>query len=265
MMFNLLHLICLDEVALDTPFKALFSLADWTNVAMRVLNEIRHHPGSSSPASNELKEAAGQLIDSYPVRAQSSFQYLQQYLSMQEQYLVQQKSLLHLLVQQQQQFLTNIDSLHPIRSNPTSSASLPSPRLGVPAGQLRNPAGSSSFLPQPTPSNPGTASASAAPTNGNLRPVASASSSNSMPANSRSTTTSSNGSSRKRGLGDVDPTVNFGPLYPGDPTNGIPSESMVTIILAKRVALTENTDDFGLPAYTTNTPNGVSLVSDLFK
>lgn len=227
----------------------MFSLADWTNVAIRVLTEVRNGGGNNA----DIQEAATQLMDTYPVRAQSCLQYMQQFLSIQEQYLIQQKPLINILAQQQQVFFNNLESLNPVRS-------AASPRMSMTPGNLRSGSGYATAA-APTAIAPSGRMHPA----GNNAPLGVASSSNgAIPAgasNGRGAAGSS--SSRKRGL-DMDVAVNLGPLYTGDINNGIPSESMITIILAKRVALTENTDDFGLPAYTTNTPNGVSLVRLLF-
>lgn len=48
----------LDELSLDTPFKALFSLADWTNIAARVLSELKTRNEGA-----DVNETISQLID----------------------------------------------------------------------------------------------------------------------------------------------------------------------------------------------------------
>ena len=245
-----------EDIALDTPFKALFSLADWTNIAVRVLSEIRAGGNSA-----DIQEASQQLIETYPVRAQSCLQYMQQFLSIQEQHLMQQKQMITILHQQQQTFYSSLESLNPVRSN--------TPRNGTPSTRGNFALGQSMF-PTSAPLGSSSSSSRGAPGAGVASGVGGL---QNTPMGQASSSSRSNpgggGGSRKRVLEsdvvDVSRTpMNIGPLYTGDVANGIPSETMINIIIAKRVALTENTDDFGLPAYTTNTPNGVSLVSDCF-
>ncbi len=46
---------------MDTPFKALFSLADWTNIAARILSELKSRQDGSV---NDAQDATiHQLID----------------------------------------------------------------------------------------------------------------------------------------------------------------------------------------------------------
>lgn len=216
-------------------------------------------------------------MNSYPVRAQSCLQYLQQFLSMQEQHLVQQHTLIGALHQQQLAFFHTLESLNPVKTNVGNGRQ--SNALGMPLIGMR-PVVSQSTPPQEPntvpnslpPFVPGSlivstsgGSATVEGTNQQKSLNSTVVSGSTLPTQiarsnlSQTQKSNTSSSSKKRSLDNISSDVAVSSA--GFSNEVSASENMVTLIIAKRVALSENTDDFGIPAYTTNTANGVSLVS----
>jgi hypothetical protein len=161
------------------------------------------------------------VVHRYPVRAHSCLQYLQQFLTIQESFSLQLDSSLVKMQQQRQEFIKAIDSLNP---SDTTKGSPARPMQGV-CTQLTT-----------TTTSPKT--------------IITASS------QSHSIAPPTNSNTKKRSFeSTIDPPL------PDIQENAVVTEDLVNLIVAQRVALSKHTDDFGIPAYTTDTRNGVSLVS----
>jgi hypothetical protein len=124
-----------EELSYEIPFKAIYSLAEWTNIAVNalsaasyVLNSIDSHDPYNSNA-REIQQSIIQLVESYPGRALSCLQYLQQFLALQEQRTLQQIQLLAMMQQEQQSFRLQLDSLIPQRGTGQSNVNTVMPGL----------------------------------------------------------------------------------------------------------------------------------------
>ena len=108
-------LIEAEESNIDTPLQALTHVMEWMNASFSALSSVKaarnstnksgnsSSNGASTPVSSEIEELISQLLETFPIRTLSSMHFLQQFLAIHENYLVQQNQLVFQFYQQQQQ------------------------------------------------------------------------------------------------------------------------------------------------------------------
>ncbi len=264
---------------IDTPLQALSHLTEWMNAAYSAMNSIRSPPPSNRSnqhnSSAEIEELMSQLIELFPIRTLSSVQFLQQFLTIHESYLLQQNQLVFQFYQQQQHLNALVAGRHDLLPTPRTLAGAYPMGLNGSVGRIGTPSAATGF-PMPSPLAGFTMQG---------RGLGAAGAKMDVPSSARS----------MRGYPMSDPMANRYPRYlpysdlkrrrvdnsavammetvPVNPNiipNSIASfESFITVIIAKYVKTPKDDKDFihlGIPAYSTLFPpiRLVSMMTVLF-